>query len=240
MFLPGGTDLCAKAVAKSFNKQFGFSNLDNKYYTRPTGPAKSSYTYYQNVINDDGSGRDHFTEKELGLLGRKFSEVFDKFGVYTSDLILSRENFTDLMSPEDYNALKGNMYDAEKDASFLAKEDELHNTIMKNYADTFDKLKRAGTNVSVICCYTDCPTAPGGENRSDISLTHVSVQVQKLQKWVKPWATATLRQVPAAVTTTSHPTGSLMPPFHSFPTTPGFSRISITDSMPRTKAPSSS
>ncbi|MCR5522570.1 MAG: alpha/beta hydrolase [Clostridia bacterium] len=75
----------------------------------------------------------------------------------------------DLLTVEDYDALKNEYLDSEESAELIRKSDIMHYEIMPQYRTNFLKAKQAGTNISILCNY-GTTTAFGGDRLGDVLL----------------------------------------------------------------------
>lgn len=73
----------------------------------------------------------------------------------------------DMLPPEDYNELKATLLDSVENAEIIRKSDFIHNEIMPNYTENFNKCRELGTNISIIC-NTGSGTIFGKTDNADI------------------------------------------------------------------------
>ncbi|MCR5485859.1 MAG: hypothetical protein K6F09_09725 [Clostridiales bacterium] len=75
----------------------------------------------------------------------------------------------DLLTPDDYTAMKEKYLDPVENAEIIKESDLTHYKFMKNYHETFTKLQKNGTDISIICNYGS-HSAFGGEKINDMLL----------------------------------------------------------------------
>lgn len=73
----------------------------------------------------------------------------------------------DMLPPDDYNELKAELLDSVTNAEIIRKSDFIHNEIMPNYTENFEKCRALGTNISIIC-NTGSGTIFGNSDNADI------------------------------------------------------------------------
>ncbi|MBQ9551442.1 MAG: alpha/beta fold hydrolase [Clostridia bacterium] len=101
-----------------------------------------------------------------GVSLRKIEQIANAFLTDISVLPLNWGSFWDLTTPEDYNELKPQYLDSQKNAELIRKSDIVHG-YMKNYVGTFRTLKNRGAKISIICNYVDY-SAFGGDVLNDM------------------------------------------------------------------------
>ncbi len=102
-----------------------------------------------------------------GVSLRRIEKIANAFLKDISVLPLNWGSFWDLTTPEDYNDLKPQFLDSQKNAELIRKCDVVHNNYMKRYVSTFRTLKNRGAKISILCNYVDY-SAFGGDVLNDM------------------------------------------------------------------------
>lgn len=140
-------------------------------------PLSSLISFAETAIGGESDLAPLFKNADTANLNELASAFLTEIG----ELPLYWGSMWDLMTPEDYNSLKGVLLDSTKSAELIRKSDIIHNVVMQNYSKSFEACRRCGVNISILCNY-GTSTAFGGDVLGDVLLDAEKVSGAKCAK----------------------------------------------------------
>ncbi len=144
----------------------GGTNIPERIFTGNVELAeKSIITFVETALSGAANFSRIFDEDRAVWLDRFASAMCSGL----TDIIKNWGSIWCLSSQDTYESLKNEILDQSENGELIKRIDIIHNEVMPNLAETFEKCRASGTGISIICG-TGSQLALGGDLNGDVVL----------------------------------------------------------------------